>query len=194
MNHSSRILPAFLIIFMIAVPCFSQEIEKASKKEESSKSEGLRKIVNNSQRNYTFDIRINHEELEANIEAAVENAIRSVEVALENLERMEIHIDPIEINMENLDVSLDPIVINIPDFNIDIEPIEIDLDDVDNDFDFEDEDDSDWENNDEGDDDHNHDKIKHKEKNKHKSHNEESIHNKSDKNEKDKSKGLKKLI
>ena len=118
MSQIRPTLIAFLTI-SLAVPGFSQDVETSGKKDESSKSEGLRKMTN-SQRNWNFDIRIDEAALEANIENAIENSMRSIEVALD---RIEIHIAPIEINLGSFNMNMDPIMVNIPDLDIDIEPI-----------------------------------------------------------------------
>jgi len=147
MKHSSRILFACLIIFVISIPGFSQENPKKSiapradqqsktdeTNEETSKAEGLRKIKTRSQlRDMDVNIHIDQKMLEASIESAIENAMRSVDVALE---RLEINIEPIEIDLRSLDMDAHPIEINIPDLNIniEIEPVEVDLD-IDNEMD-----------------------------------------------------------
>src|SRR5258706_14775957 len=148
MRHPSRILFACQIIFVISMPGFSQEnpkkniaprLEQQSKTDETndkSKTEGLRKIKTRSQmRDLDIDIHIDQKAIEASIESPIENAMRSVDVALE---RLEINIEPIEIDLSRMDMEAHPIEINIPDLNIEIEPIEVDLDlniDIDNDID-----------------------------------------------------------
>lgn len=220
MSLLNRILFLCLIVSLASVPGFSQEDSQKkntaqSAKEqpktdktngESSGTTGLRKI--NTHRDRNFDIKIDEEALEAKIESAVEEAMRSVEV---ELGRLEIHIEPIEIDLSNLDVNIDPIVINIPDMDINIEPIEIDMEDMDIDIDI-DEHDFDWDN-DEDDRDHDdnddeedafrskglnrlsvdQDKEPNKDQLKDKSSKEKDKSDKSDKKDKEKSKGLKKI-
>ncbi|MEK6782248.1 MAG: hypothetical protein AABY93_11100 [Bacteroidota bacterium] len=154
--HTSFVV---LIFSLAIVPGFSQNANSTLKKteektqtdptkEESSRSDGLRKISTHGSPDWDFDINIDEEALEANIKLAVENAMKSVEVALDKLV---INIEPIEINLGDLNLDMDPIEINIPALDIDIEPIEVNLDDLDIDIDIDD--DSDWnedEDNDEG--------------------------------------------
>lgn len=183
MSLSFRILFLFLMIAMVTKPGFSQETSPAPQTQtdetnkESSKTAGLRKLPTRS-RWQDLDINVNIDEkvLEASIELAVENAMNAVEGTLE---RLEIHIEPIEIDLGNLNIDMDPIVINIPDLDIDVEPV--DLDDMDIDIDI-DQDDFDW--NDDNDDDGDNDQQKRKEKRK---------SNDKSNDDKDKSKGLKKL-
>ena len=218
MSLLNRILFLYLIVSLASVPGFSQE-DSQKKTAQSAKEQpktdktngelsgttGLRKI--NSHRDRNFDIKIDEEALEAKIESAVEEAMRSVEV---ELSRLEIHIEPIEIDLSNLDIDIDPIVINIPDLDIDIEPIEIDMEDMDIDIDI-DEHDFDWDDDDDRDHDDNddeedafrskglnrlsvdQDKEPNKDQLKDKSNKEKDKSDKSDKKDKEKSKGLKKI-
>lgn len=215
MRNYTQIL-ASLIICAAAMPAFSQQDEK--KENQPNRNDGLKKITNHSHRDWKFDVKIDEDKLERDIERAVETAMRSVEVALDKLDRMEINIDPIEIDLGDLNLDLDPIEIKIPELNIDIN--------IDEDFDHdrwndegdhdnwnEDEDDEDDEDNDawdeddddEGDEDHdhfrkeewiNHDKVRENDEIKDKSDKEKGKSgkekSKSDK-EKDKTKGLKKI-
>src|SRR5687768_828759 len=110
MKLYNRALLACLVIFL-TMPGFSQEtkpkkegqpVTDRSKDEtkEEPKSDDLRKIATGSgYRDLDFDINIDEEALEANIEMAVENAMESVEAVLESLE---IHIEPIEIDMRDV--------------------------------------------------------------------------------------------
>ncbi len=213
MSIQYRTLFVFLILALAIVPGFSQEAntKKAETKtpplvtKEEPRSVGLRKITTRTSRDWDFDIHIDEEALEANIERAVEQAMKDVEIALEKLEKLEIHIEPIEINLQKLNLDMKPIDIRLPNLNIDIAPILIDLDDLDLDIDI-DEDfdhDIDWDNDNDKDldeDDHDEDtflnkdkdKIKEKDKQKDKSDmNDKS--EKTDQKEKDKAKGLKKI-
>jgi hypothetical protein len=130
MNTINRSLVALLVL-LTAIPCFSQDT-KTDKKTESTKeqkTDGLRKI-SSSHHDWDFDVNIDEKALEANIEAAIERAMRSVDVALEKLE---INIDPIEINLGYLKDAdpVGPIKINIPNLNINIDPIEVPEIDID---------------------------------------------------------------
>lgn len=154
MSPFIRIYLVSLIISLASISGFSQEptpkkdtVQPVKEqtppdetKDASSRTEGLRKITTRSPHGWDIDINIDEEALDANIELAIENAMESVEVALENLE---IHIEPIEINLEELDLDFDPIEIEIPNLDIDVDPVEIDLNDIDIDIDI-DEDDFNW--------------------------------------------------
>lgn len=202
MNLHYRTLLVFLILSMAVVPAFSQEIntKKAESKtqsvvKEEPREDGLRKISTRTPRDWDFDIHIDEEAMEANIERAVEQAMRDVEIAMEKLEKLEIYIEPIEINLEKMNLDMKPIEINIPDLNIDIAPIIIDLDidiDMDEDFDH----DEDWDSNIDTDEDDFLNKDKNKEKDKEKNKDKSKLKDKPEKTdkekEKDKAKGLKK--
>src|SRR5258708_25828403 len=127
MNKINRTL-FVLLIFSSAIPAYSQDknnTQKVEKKEEI-RPDGLRKISTKHQ-DWDFDINIDEKALKANIEKAIESAMKSVDVALEKLE---INIEPIVINMKGLNMDVNPIRIDIPNINIDIEPIEVDLGDL----------------------------------------------------------------
>lgn len=210
---STQYRPLFVIlILLLAIPGFSQDPKKAEPKsdvkvsKEEPRADGLKRISGRPAREYDFDIDIDEKALEANIERAVERAMRDVEEALDKLERLDIHIEPIEINLGDLNLDIDPIEIQIPDLDIDIdiEPLDMDMDiDIDHDFDH----DLDWDNDnhhdndlDEDEDDEdsfvnkdkNKDKLKEKDKQKNKS-DQNDKSEKSEQKEKDKAKGLKKI-
>lgn len=165
----TRSLFVVLILFLAIVPGFSQVPNTALKAEKKAQSEakneepradGLRKIETRSSRDWDFDIHLDEVELEANIERAIGNAMRDVEVALERLERLEINIEPIEINVRELDLELDRIEVNIPDLDIDIDIEEIEVPDFDIDIDIDEDDwdqDNDYDWDDEEDEDNEHD-------------------------------------
>lgn len=206
MNVFSRTLFAVLILLLAMVPVFSQNSDTSSQKSEKkptrdpangeTRADGLRKITTRAIRDRDFDIKIDAEAIELNIEFAIESAMKSVEGALEALQ---INIDPIEIKLGDLNLDMDPIEINLPRLNIDIEPIEIELGDLDIDMDINEDHvywNEDGDNYDENNDDDDNGKLwqideltspknKNKEKDKKK--------DKSDQKEKDKSKGLKKI-
>ena len=206
-----RTLFVFLILALSIVPGFSQDAntKKAETKtssvviKEEPRSDGLKKITTRTSRDWDFDIHIDEEALEANIELAVEKAMKDLEIALEKLEKLEIHIEPIEINLVNLNLDMKPIEIHIPNLNIEIEPIIIDLDDMDIDIDMDDDFDRDvdWDNDDDNDedldeDDNDEDTFLNKDKEKDKQKNKSDVNDKSEKTEqkeKDKAKGLKKI-
>jgi len=205
----------FALLMLAVLPAFSQDSGvKTDKKtqpetiKEESKSERLRKISSGSARDWDFDVHIDHVALEKNIKVAIESAMKSVEA----LEKLEINIEPIEINLNDLKMDLDPIIVNIPDPVVNIDPIEINVPDIDvnvdvdrDHFSWRDED-NDIDNDNDNDNDHHRsfdkedsdshwDKHKEKEKMKDKSYKEEKekVKDKSGKEEKEKAKGLKKL-
>lgn len=211
---STTYRPLFVIlIVLLASPAFSQDPKKAETKSDSKvskeepRADGLKRISGRPAREYDFDIHIDEKALEANIERAVERAMRDVEEALDKLERLDIHIEPIEIDLGDLNLGIDPIEIHIPELDIDIniEPLDIDMD-IDHDFDHDF--DHDWDNDnhhdndldeDEDDDedtfmnkDKHKDKIKEKDKQKNKS-DQNDKSEKTEQKEKDKAKGLKKI-
>lgn len=218
MNTTYRTLIAFLIFSVVIVPASSQDAntKKTEAKtsvvaKEEPRADGLKRISTRPSRDWDFDIHIDEEALEANIELAIENAMRDVEITLEKLEKLEIHIEPIEINLQELDLNTKPIQIRIPNLNIDIAPILIDLDDLDLDIDINEDFEHDmyWYNDHDNDedideDDHDEDtflnkdktkekdKIKEKDKQKNKSDLNDKPE-KTDQKEKDKAKGLKKI-
>ena len=214
MSIQYRTVFGFLILALAVVPGFSQGVntKKAETKtppvvsKEEPRADGLKKISTRASRDWDFDIHIDEEALKANIELAVEKAMKDLEIALEKLERLEIHIEPIEINLVNLNLDMKPIEIHIPNLNIEIEPIIIDLDDmdIDSDMDHDFDRDVDWDNDDDNDNDENRDEDKDNDKflNKDKNKEKEELKNKSeikDKSEKTeqkekvKAKGLKKI-
>ncbi len=202
--------PLFVIlIVLLASPVFAQDTKKAETNSDSKvskeepRADGLKRISGRPAREYDFDIHIDEKALEANIERAVERAMRDVEEALDKLERLEINIEPIEIDLGDLNLDIDPIEIHIPelDIDIDIEPFDMDMD-IDIDHDFDHDFDNDWDNDNDHDNDFdeddedtflnkdkNKDKIKEKDKQKNKS----DLNDKSEKTDKEKAKGLKKI-
>jgi hypothetical protein len=206
MSIPYRILFGF-IVFSLAIPAYSQDAntKKTQTKTpvittEEPRADGLKRITTRPARDWDFDIHIDEEALEANIERAVEQAMKEVDIALEKLEKLEIHIEPIEINLNKLNLDMKPINIHIPHLNIDIEPIMIDLDDMDIDIDEDFDHDVDMDIDADEDRDEDDDKFLHKNKNKEN----EELKNKSEKKdkpdtektdqkEKDKAKGLKKM-
>jgi hypothetical protein len=186
-----------LLIGLIAIPGFSQSTIKKDESSADSKSAGLKKIDSGSQfRNRNFNVNIDEEALEASIELAVRDAMRSVEQVLEKLE---IHIEPIEINLNNLDLNIDPIVINTPKIDVNVDPIDIDLDDMDFDMVMDidvdiDDDRFDWDNDDEDNDSFfQKEKAKEKEEKEKMKSKEKEKSDKQINQEKDMAKGLKKI-
>jgi hypothetical protein len=63
---------------------------------------------------------VDEEAIEVNVERAVEHAMRSVEVALE---KMEIHMSPMNLNLKQIDVP--PVHVHIP--HIAVEPVDVNI-------------------------------------------------------------------
>jgi hypothetical protein len=126
MTSHHRLLFVFLVLGFTSIPGFSQKTDPPND------SDGLRKITNGSGRDLDIEGQIDEDLLEANIELAVEDALKSVEVVLN---RLDIHIEPIQIDLADLDININPVVINVPDVDIDIDPVEIDLGEMDVDVD-----------------------------------------------------------
>ncbi len=151
MSHFNRTTLFIVLIISAGATCFAQttvvkpqkKVQAGEERQEPSRTDGLKKMTDNANRNRNIDIHIDEEALGNSIEVSIENAMQSVEIALE---KMEINIDPIEIHLNDLDIDLEPIEINIPDLDIDIEPIDIDID-----FDHFDRD-NDWDQDEDGDD------------------------------------------
>ncbi|MBL7861857.1 MAG: hypothetical protein JNJ65_11900 [Cyclobacteriaceae bacterium] len=183
------ILISFLMI-CLTLPGLAQQIP--TRQEESDpKAAGLKRMAGGSHQR-GLRIQLNEEAMEASVEAAVENAMVSVESALRQLEHLDF-IEPIEIDLDHLDLALEPLEIEIPELDFDIEPIKIELDELDLHLDFDGDFDHDrnWEA-DELDEDHDNDKHKDKNKSKHKE--KSKTGDKFHKPEThDKAKGLKKL-
>ena len=182
-----RNLPLLLVLAIMVAAALPAKSQNTDRQEAKEKSEGLRKI-SSTRPDYKFEVRIDKEQLEATIEKAIENALRSVETALESIE---IEIEDIEINLNSLEMNSESIIIDIPDIDVSIDLDELDIDLDEDDFDF---DNDDWDNNDWGDWDEDDDRVVIRKQYK----NEQvlkikNVH-KSDKgDEKEKSKGLKKI-
>lgn len=113
------------LIMSFSVSVLAQKSDPAAKsqKEESSKTEGLRKVP----------ARTGQDEMQESIEASVAEAMKEVEVSLKN---MELELEALNVNLAELDFDLEPMNINIPEINIpeldfDIEPIMINIPEID---------------------------------------------------------------
>lgn len=183
-----RLLFFTLIIFL--APMFGLSQESTNQNEESSKSSPLRKIASGSGE-VDLNVHINEIMLEENIEMSIENAMKTVDVVLENLD---LQIDPIAIDLADLNIEIEPVEINIPSIDIEIEPVEVDLDDLDIDVDIDDED---FFYHDDDQDSTEDEELKPIDHHKNKDKNKDELKDKSgkekDKSDKEKSKGLKKL-
>lgn len=133
MKPHNRFLAICLIVLLAQIPGLSQDnnpqSDTAKPVNESSNPEirsSARIIASGSFDN--IDIDINEEALETDIEIAIDNAMRSVEIVLEGLP---VHLDLMKTDFSGLDVEFDPIDINLRDMNIDIEPVEFDMEDLD---------------------------------------------------------------
>lgn len=113
----------WMAMMLVVVSGLAQDREKVS---DSKRPDGLVKI--RSSRNWDFNAQLDDQQLEATIEAALREALRSVESTLQSLE---IQIAPIEIDLRHIDSVKQPIVIEIPDLDIDIEPIHLEIPEID---------------------------------------------------------------
>src|SRR6187455_2591805 len=100
MSPFKPILVSCLFVPLASALVLSQQDTKkntsAVKETEEKSNSGLRKIKTSRGSDMDVDIKIDVKALEANIEHAVEQAMRSVE---NELEALEINFEPIEINL-----------------------------------------------------------------------------------------------
>ena len=132
MKYISRFSVALTIVLLTCGHVFPQGQEDSK----ASRSSGLRKISGPTNP-IDVDIDIDEAALEQSIDLAVEQAMKSVDIVLDNLD---IRIPPIDIDLSALDVDIDPIEVNIPDFDFRMDPIDLEID---HDFDI-DIDSDDW--------------------------------------------------
>jgi hypothetical protein len=132
MKPHNRFLAICLIVLLAQIPGLSQDnnLQSGTAKpvNENSKPEirsSTRKIAPGSFE-MDLDIDIDENALETDIEIAIDNAMRSVEIVLEGLP---VHLD-LKTDFNGLDMEFDPIDINLGDLDIDIEPVEFDLEDM----------------------------------------------------------------
>jgi len=126
---SATLILAFATLTAVSQDSSQTKTDK-SHQDELPKADGLKKISSGS-REWYFDVHIDHAALKKNIEVAIENAMKSVEA----LEKLEINIDPIEINLKDLNVDINPVIVNIPDPVVVIDPIEVNIPEIDIDAD-----------------------------------------------------------
>jgi hypothetical protein len=177
-------LIACLLCF-VAITSFSQESEKKSEPTDS-KDAGLKRITTKSGfGNQNIKVDLDEMELERSIEVAIKEAMES----LRELENLQIHIEPIEINLKSLDLDLNPIRIKIPQLEVNLEPLDLNLDAMDFDFDLDL--DRDWD--DDQDDEEDFELLNKNEDRNEKLKRLKDKSDKSTKEEKDKAKGLKKI-
>ena len=134
MKPHNRFLALCLIVLLAQIPGLSQDnkpqSDTAKPVNENSNPEirsSVRKIASGSF-DMDIDIDIDEEALETDIEIAIDNAMRSVEIVLEGLP---VHLDLMKTEFSGLDMEFDPIDINLREMDIDIEPVEFDMDDLD---------------------------------------------------------------
>jgi len=134
MKSHNRFLAICLIVLIAQIPGLSQDnnpqSDTAKPFNENSNKEirsSVRKIASGSFE-MDLDIDIDEEALGADIEIAIDNAMRSVEIVLEGLP---VHLDLMKTDFSGLDIEFDPIDINLRDMDIEIEPVEFDMDDLD---------------------------------------------------------------
>ena len=132
----------------MALQVFSQDstaekkTQKNESKDERGRINGLRKIGGHSH-DWDFNINIDEESLERNIEKSIEIAMKSFEVTLNN---MDVHMRPIEIDLHRLN-HMGPLDVKVPKIDLDIEPIILENIDINTrlhqrHFNFDDEDDN----------------------------------------------------
>ena len=133
MKPHNRFLAICLIVLLAQIPGLSQDnnprsdtVKPVNENSNPETRSSVRKIASGSFDN--IDIDINEEALETDIEIAIDNAMRSVEIVLEGLP---VHLDLMKTDFSGLDMEFDPIDLNLRDMNIDIEPVEFDMDDLD---------------------------------------------------------------
>jgi hypothetical protein len=125
MNKLNRTLHALVIILLATITGFAQDTRKTEKKndeqQEPSRKDGLKRIT--PARHWDYDI--DEDAMEANIERAVENAMKSVDVALGKMEINLKHLDIEPINIHIPEINIEPVEVNIPEINI--PPIEVNI-------------------------------------------------------------------
>ncbi len=94
--------------------------------------DNIRRVTSDS---YQLDIDINNHELETEIETAIDQAIRSIDLRFED---MDVH--PIEIDLSDLNLNLDYLGRDFDFSDIDFDRIEFDMEDLNIDIDIDDDD------------------------------------------------------
>jgi hypothetical protein len=75
-----------------------------------------------------LDLNIDQKILESDIEIAIDNAMRSIEIVLDDLP---IRLEPLQMDFSDLNIKFDPINFSIPEIDIEIEPVKVDMDEID---------------------------------------------------------------
>lgn len=140
MKLHTCILAIALLVLVFPIRGLSQDnnlqpdLDKPLNDSKDTKTFGddIRRVTSDS---YQLDIDIDNHELETEIETAIDQAIRSINLRFED---MDVH--PIEIDLSDLNLNLDHLYRDF-DFNdIDIDRIEFDMEDLDIDIDIDDDD------------------------------------------------------
>lgn len=135
MNLHNRFLAVCLIVLVAQIPGLTQHSNSQSVPvkpvEENSKGEigndGLRKVASGTFET-DVDLNIDQKILEADIEMAIDNAMRSIEIVLDYLP---IRLKPLEMDFSDLNMKFDAINVSLPNMDIEIEPVGVDLDEMD---------------------------------------------------------------
>lgn len=127
MQYQNRFLALCLTVLFAPHSVLSQDADLPDpakpvieKPESEIRGNCLRKIASGSYE-IDLDISIDDERIGADIEAAVDNAIRSTELVLEGLQ-------PIDMDFSDLNIDFDPGIIDLHGLDIDIEPVGFDMD------------------------------------------------------------------
>ncbi|MEQ9566703.1 MAG: hypothetical protein RLN85_13005, partial [Pseudomonadales bacterium] len=92
MKYTPYLIVPFLVLTLFSVPCWSQDSDSAAEELERSR---LRKERSSRFHSSSFEVHIDDAKLEAAVESAIRNAMRSVEATME---RLEIEFEDIEID------------------------------------------------------------------------------------------------
>ena len=130
MKLPNYVLAISLFVLLFQNKGLSQGIQQAGEDKPSNHSEeantigdGLRKVASHS---YEQDIDIEVHELENDIEAAVENVLKSFELSFK-----EINIHPVEVDLSDLNINLDRFEVDFDFRDINIDRMEFDMENID---------------------------------------------------------------
>jgi hypothetical protein len=135
MKLHNRFLAICLTVLVAQTPGLTQHSNSqsvsdkpiAENTEEETGNDGFRKVASGSFE-MDLDLNIDQKILEADIEMAIDNAMRSIEIVLDDLP---IRLEPLEMDFSDLDIKFDAIDISLHDMDIEIEPVRVDLDEID---------------------------------------------------------------
>lgn len=135
MKLHNRFVAVCLTVLVAHIPGLTQQTNSQSEPvkpvHEHSKVEtgddGLRKVASGSFER-DLDLNIDQKLLEADIEMAIDNAMRSIEIVLDELP---IRLEPLEMDFNDLNIKFEGITVSLPEMDIDIEPVRFDMDEID---------------------------------------------------------------